>query len=41
MDSEIIMEGTVEDIIYTNPENGYTVLELSLEGCEESAYREE
>ncbi|MGN0487061.1 MAG: ATP-dependent RecD-like DNA helicase [Acutalibacteraceae bacterium] len=32
MDSEIIMEGTVEDIIYTNPENGYTVLELSLEG---------
>lgn len=24
------IEGTVEDIIYENPDNGYTVFELSL-----------
>lgn len=29
MPEEQIIEGTVEDIVYTNPENGYTVLDLS------------
>ena len=26
------LEGTVENVLYTNPENGYTVLELDADG---------
>ena len=29
MDNEIFIEGTIEDIVYTNPENGYSVIDLS------------
>ena len=29
MDNEIIIDGTIEDIVYSNPENGYSVIDLS------------
>ncbi len=31
MQTEIIIEGTIEDIVYSNPENGYCVIDLSYE----------
>lgn len=31
MSDEIMLEGIVEDIVYTNPENGYTVVDISWE----------
>ncbi len=33
MDNEVFIEGTIEDIVYTNPENGYSVIDLS---CDKS-----
>ncbi len=32
MNSEVFIEGTIENIVYTNPENGYSVIDLSYEG---------
>lgn len=31
MDNSIFIEGTIEGIVYTNPENGYSVIDLSYE----------
>lgn len=31
MDNEIFIEGLIEDIVYSNPENGYSVIDLSYE----------
>ncbi len=32
MSNEIFIEGTIENIVYTNPENGYSVIEINYEG---------
>ncbi len=32
MNGEVFIEGTIENIVYTNPENGYSVIDLSYEG---------
>ncbi|MBQ8502710.1 MAG: ATP-dependent RecD-like DNA helicase [Clostridia bacterium] len=29
MEQEIFIEGTIEDVVYTNPENGYSVIDIS------------
>ncbi len=29
MEQEIFIEGTIEDVVYSNPENGYSVIDLS------------
>lgn len=33
MENSIIIEGTIEGIVYTNPENGYSVIDLSFENA--------
>ena len=32
MNSEILIEGNIENIVYSNPENGYSVVDLNFEG---------
>ena len=32
MNTEILIEGNIENIVYSNPENGYSVVDLNLEG---------
>lgn len=29
MEQEIFIEGTIEDVVYTNPENGYSIIDIS------------
>ena len=33
MTDPIIIEGTIEGIVYSNPENGYSVIDLSADGA--------
>ena len=32
MNQEILIEGNIENIVYSNPENGYSVVDLNCEG---------